>query len=89
MFSFVKTVGDNLQSLRDLRIFDSQRHQNTQHVVVRPAGEQDQAFIPRAGDDIRRQFGVGFAVIALSKSSMAIIAPGRGRRRFRDVFRRY
>ena len=38
----VKTFGDNRQPLLDLRRFHGERHQNAQHVIVRPAGEQDQ-----------------------------------------------
>ena len=67
LFRLAKAVGDDLEPLLDLRLFDGQRHQDAQHVVVRPAGEQDQAFVAGAGDDIRRQSGVRLAAVALFK----------------------
>lgn len=67
LFRLAKAVGDDLEPLLDLRLFDGQRHQDAQHVVVRPAGEQDQAFVAGAGDDIRRQPGVRPAAVALFK----------------------
>lgn len=49
----------------DLRIFNSQRDKNAQHVVVRSAGEQDQSFLTCTRHHFRSQFGVWFRVVAV------------------------
>ena len=56
VFHLIKTLGDNVQPLADLRLFNSERNEDAQHVVVRPTGEQDQTFIAGALDDLCRQF---------------------------------
>lgn len=75
LFRLAKAVGDDLEPLLDLRLFDGQRHQDAQHVVVRPAGEQDQAFVAGAGDVSAVSLAFGLLRSPSSNSSMAIIAP--------------
>ena len=62
-----KTLADDLQTLTDLSVFNGERYKDAQHVVIRAAGEKNQAFIAGTRHDLGGEFGVRFAVIAIFK----------------------
>ncbi len=59
LFRLSKTLADDLQTLTDLSIFNSERDKDAQHVVIRAAGEKNQAFIAGARHDVGGESGVG------------------------------
>ena len=65
MLRLGKTLRDDVQPLADLRIFNGQWDKDAQHVVVRPAGEQDQSLITCTRDNFGGQFGVWFLMVAI------------------------
>lgn len=65
LFCLSKTLADDLQTLTDLSVFNGERYKDAQHVVIRAAGEKNQALIAGACHDLGGEFCVRFAVIAV------------------------